>query len=323
MTTKSKREKIKSKRKPRVPKPTQKQKQKQNVKQETNVNIKIGDVKPKRKYNRKQNPKPSGDQQQQHASHSFVFNPTILTQQPSMVPVTYNPPVYQIEPKKAESSPIASPVVTPGIITLRELTENTKMKTEDLRSKRIRLSNLKESGLNVDKIMNKLKNPKNTKIDNTPFSGQVSAGLIPSEAPSLMTPVQEIKSSPSQFVGGSIQHAIKKYESDNSEGERIPSRKGRTLPFTSPSPVQANAVLAGGGYETGYETAVPLGPVRMLSQNPNAVAARERRRKIKEGTHIVKSRKKKQTANANVNMTPTTAAIDNHLNDIIGLMTNK
>jgi hypothetical protein len=293
MATKSKREKIKSKskRKPRVPKPSQKQKQKQNVKQETNVNIKIGDIKPKRKYNRKQNPKPKNDQQQQAASPSLIFSPTILTQQPSMVPVTYNPPVYEPEPKKAVSSaspPVAPPVVTPNIINMRELTEQNKMKAENLKYKRLHLSSVKEPQLNVDKIMERLNRRKKVNTDNTPFSGQVSAGLIPSEAPSLMTPVQEIKSSPSQFVGGSIQHAIKKYESENSDGERLPTRKGRTLPFTSPLPVPANAVLAGG-----YETAVPLGPVRMLSQDPKAIAARERRQKIKDGTHVVKSRKKK------------------------------
>ena len=294
MAIKSKREK--SKRKPRVPKPSQKQKQKQkqNVKQETNINIKIGDQK-KRQYVRRQPSKKKDEGQQQATAPSFVFNPTILTQQPSMLPVTYNPPVYQPEPKKSEPSaspPVAPPVVTPTILNMRELTEQTKMKTENLRYKRIHLSQVKEPQLDVDRIMEKMNKKKKATIDNTPFSGQVSAGFIPTEAPLLMTPIQEIKNAPS-IAGGSIAHAIKKYESENSEGERIPSRKGRTLPFTSPSPVQAQAVLAGGAIETGYETAIPLGPVRMLSQNPTAVLARERRQRIKEGKHIVKSRKKK------------------------------
>ena len=294
MPTKSKREK--SKRKPRVPKPSQKQKQKQkqNVKQETNVNIKIGDQK-RRQYVRRQPSKKKEESQQQLAAPSFVFNPTILTQQPSMLPVTYNPPVYQPEPKKAESSsspPVAPPVITPTIMNIRELTEQTKRKTENLRCKRIHLSSLKEPQLDVDRIMARLNRRKKSNIDNTPFSGQVSAGLIPTEAPLLMTPVQSIPNAAS-LAGGSIAHAIKKYESENSEGERIPSRKARALPFTSPSPVQAQAVLAGGAIESGYETAVPLGPVRMLSQKPTAILARERRRKIKEGLHTVKPRKKK------------------------------
>ena len=257
MATKSKREKSKNKKRQRIPKPSQKQKQKQNVKQETNVNIKIGDIKPKRKYNRKQNKKTQNEQQQQSATPSFVFNPTILTQQPSMVPVTYNPPVYQSESKKA------STVTTPNIVRMRELNENTKMKIEDIKSQ-------------------KMNNQSN--IDNTPFSGQVSAAFIPSEAPPLMEQMVAIKNA-AALAGGSVQDVVKKYY--NSEGERIPSRTERALPFTSPSPVRANAVLGG------YETAVPLGPVRMLSQNPNAIAARERRQKIKDGTHIVKSRKKK------------------------------
>jgi len=296
MTTKTKREKSKNKKRQRIPKPSQKQKQKQkqNVNQETNVNIKIGEIK-KKQYVRRQPGKKKDESQQQVATPSLIFSPTILTQQPSMVPLTYNPPVYQPEPKKAESSiapPIAPPVVTPNVINMRELTEQTKMKAENLRYKRIHLSSLKEPQLNVNSIMEKLNRRKKVNIDNTPFSGQVSAGLIPAEAPTLMTPVQEIKNAPSQFAGGSIQHAIKKYENENSEGERIPSRKERAVPFTSPAPVQATAVLAGGGYDTGYETAIPLGPVRMLSQNPNAIAARERRQKIKEGNHIVKPRKK-------------------------------
>lgn len=265
MPTKNKKER--KPRKPRVPKVSQKQKQKQNVKQETNVNIKIGEQKRRPNVRRKTTKKSAESQQQQVAAPSFVFNPTILTQpQPSMAPVTYIPPVYQPEPRKAES------IVTPNIIRMRELNENAKMKVEDIKSK---------------KMNNQIKQ------DNTPFSGQVSAGFIPSEAPALMAKIQEIKNAPSA-AGGSIQHAIKKYENGyNSEGERMPSRKGRTLPFTSPSPVQAQAVLAGGAIETGYETAIPLGPVRMLSQNPTAVLARERRQRIKEGKHIVKSRKKK------------------------------
>ena len=272
MAIKSKREKSKNKKRQRIPKPSQKQKQKQNVKQETNVNIKIGDIKPKRKYNRKQNPKTQNDQQQQGASPSFVFNPTILTQQPSMVPVTYNPPVYEPEPKKAVSSaspPIAPPVVTPNIINMRELTEQNKMKAENLKYKRLHLSSVKEPQLNVDKIMERLNRRKKVNIDNTPFSGQVSAAFIPSEAPPLMEQIQIIKNA-AALAGGSVQDVVRKYY--NNEGERLPSRN--EMP---PSPVPATAILAGGG----YETAVPLGPVRILSQDPNAVAARERRRLIK------------------------------------------
>ena len=262
MPTKNKKER--KPRKPRVPKVSQKQKQKQNVKQETNVNIKIGEQK-RRPYVRRKTTKKSAEPQQQVATPSFVFNPTILTQpQPSMAPITYIPPVYQPEPKKAES------IVTPNIIRMRELNENAKMKVEDIKSKKMN---------------------NQSKQDNTPFSGQVSAGFIPSEAPALMAKIQEIKNAPSA-AGGSIQHAIKKYENGyNSEGERIPSRKDRAMPFTSPVP--ARAVLAGGSIAPGYETAVPLGPVRMLSQNPNAVAARERRQRIKDGKHVVKTRKPK------------------------------
>jgi len=238
----SKREKIKNKKRQRIPKPSQKQKQKQNVKQETNVNIKIGDIKPKRKYNRKQNSKKQNEQQQQSATPSFVFNPTILTQQPSMVPVTYNPPVYQSESKKA------STVTTPNIVKMRELNENTKMKVEDIKSR-------------------KINNQSN--IDNTPFSGQVSAAFIPSEAPPLMEQMVAIKNA-AALAGGSVGDVVTKYF--NSEGELLPSSKQ-----TPPSPVQANAVLAEGG----YETAVPLGPVKMLSQNPKAIKARERYQKKK------------------------------------------
>jgi 3-phenylpropionate/cinnamic acid dioxygenase small subunit len=252
-----KNKRVKRQRKPRVPKASQKQKQKQNVKQETSINIKIGDTK-KRPYARRKTTKKSAESQQQVATPSFVFNPTILTQQPGMVPVQYNPPVYQSEPKKAES------ISTSNIVRMRELNENTKMKIEDIKSR-------------------KINNQSN--IDNTPFSGQVSAGLIPSEAPPLMEQMVAIKNA-AALAGGSVQDVVSKYY--NSEGERIPSRSKRTLPLTSPSPVQANAVLAGG-----YETAVPLGPVRMLSQNPNAVAARERRQRIKEGKHIVKPRNPK------------------------------